>query len=158
MPTKAPFIVVGTILLSVFALMAFSGLVIVYQFEWCQSGEFCNEAWKALAAAMELALIDSIAATFCFWGLRAKLPHKRVAELVAIGLVTSLLLFLMLIFGGAIKDALAAQFFPYVTALRFGLLGRIIFWGASSLIICAAVMAVVVRVDNLTIRSREDAP
>ena len=154
---KATLTVVGTILLTLFTANAVAGLLTVYDLEWCQRGVFCVEAWKMLWAALEITLIASFAAAVCTWMLRAMLADKRSTLLVAIGLVSSASLFMTLNLALDIKAVLAAQFFPYVIALRFGFLGMFIVWGTFSLIVCAVVIAAVVRIDNLTNRSRADA-
>ena len=105
----------------------------------------------------ECALIASIAATACVLGLRVRLARMRISVLIAIGLVSSALLFVTFHIAVEIRSVLAAQYFPYVIAIRFGFLGIFIVWGTFSTIVCAAVMAVVVRIDNLTNRLRADA-
>jgi hypothetical protein len=158
MLNKAPLVVAGTILPTLYVAMAFSGLVFVYENGWCASGEFCSEAWKMLRLTLESTVTASIAGFFCFWGMRTSLANKRTFALVTIGLVCSLLLFVTFLFAVEIRAELARQYFPYVISLRFGYLGIFIVWGTISLIVCATVMAVVVRMENLTIRSRRDAP
>ena len=158
MLNKAPLIVVGTILLTLYVAMALSGLVFVYENEWCRSGEFCSEAWKIMRLTLESAVTASIAGFVCFWGMRSRLANKRTFALVTIGLVSSLLLFVTFLFAVEIRAELTRQYFPYVISLRFGFLGMFIVWGTISLIVCATVMAVVVRMENLTRRSRADQP
>ena len=158
MVNKASTVVVGTILLTLFLSTSAFGLIFVYEYEWCQSGELCAEAWKMLRAAMECALVASVAAAICVWVVRLRLARMRTSALIAIGLTSAALLFGTFHIALEIRSTLASHFFPYVTSIRFGFLGISIVWGTFSVSVCAAVIAVVLRIDNLTSRLRADAP
>lgn len=153
---KASNIVVGTILLSLFALTAVLGLVTVYENEWCPPGVFCTEAWKVLRAANECAAIASVAAAGCALIVRTRLSKIRTSVLIMIALVISTILFFTFPIALEIRSILATQFFPYVISIRFGIIGMFIVWGTFSAVVCAAVMAAVLRIDNLTSRLRVD--
>ena len=147
--------VVGTIFIALFIMNVIAGLLLVYEREWCQPGEFCAEAWNMLWAALEIALIASFAAVVGAWLLRAMLVGRRVSVLMLIGVTASASLFITLDFALTLKASLATQIFPHVVGLRFGLLGTFIVWGTFGLLVCIAIMRAVVQIDNLIGRSNK---
>ncbi len=52
-----------------------------------------------------------------------------------------------------IRSAVAAAWFPYVTSLRFGITGAVLFWLMLDIIAIGTTAWIMIRLSNLTMRS-----
>ena len=143
---KTGSIVVGALLPTLFVLLAAWGLFDVNRLGWCETGLLsCPQALDVVVHALECAFVASGAALLCLWGFRKRWMSQRPVILVVMGVVIAGLLVAAFPVTLEVRSAIATQFFPYVTALRFGPVGFFIVWGAVSLLVCAAVMRIGIR-------------
>ena len=146
--TKTSYVVVRTVLLTIFVFHTLWGLADAYRLDLCETSIWsCNLVLEIVIYCFGGALISAGTAFLCVWMFRNKLMFRDSTSVSRMAFLCAVLLVGLYPYVLDLREAIAVRFFPYVIAFRFYLPGFVVVWGTLSLLVCAAVMGIATSLD-----------